>query len=98
MFNTLTFTGYSDGDYDAVSDQIIQFNVGDRIQTHTIVINDDSLCENETETLFSTISVGDSTEQFVHITQPQAAIVIDDSEEAECGRFSAIMLLYILII
>ena len=78
-----------------MSGQIIQFNVGDRIQTHTIVINDDSLCENETETLFSTISVDNSTEQFVNITQPQAAIVIDDSEEAECGRFSAIMFLFI---
>ena len=78
--------GSSDGDYSAVSNEMVQFSVGEMFQTHTITINDDTVCENTTETFFSSISHGTAT--FVQVTQPQAMIIIDDSQEAECSKFS----------
>ena len=80
-------SGSSEGDYGALSDEILQFNVGEMFQTHTIIINDDTLCENSTETFFSSISLGEGMGHFIHFTQPQAMIIIDDSEEAECSKF-----------
>ena len=41
---------------------------------HFYTITDDTVCENTTETFVSSISPGDGTAQFVHVTQPQAMI------------------------
>ena len=86
------YLGSSDGDYSAVSNEIVQFSVGEMFQTHTITINDDTVCENTTETFFSSISRGTAT--FIHVTQPQAMIIIDDSQEAECSKFSCTLSMY----
>ena len=81
------YAGSSDGDYEALNNEIVQFNVGERMQTHTIIINDDTLCENTTETFFSSISPGKDIEHLVHLTEPTATVIIDDSEEDECSKF-----------
>ena len=67
--------------------EVIQFNAGDRFQTHTITIKNDIICENATnETFFSEISLSAETLQ-VSVVNSQKTITIDDSNEAECCKF-----------
>lgn len=68
----------------------MQFNIGDTFRTFSIVLNDDSVCENETnEHFFSFIQLG-SGMQPIYIVQPNTTITIDDSEEAECRKIITI--------
>ena len=73
-------------DYDAVNGEIVQFAMGDTFQTHTIIINDDNVCENEpNEFFFSNISLGTGV-QPIFVIQPQANVTIDDAAEPECRK------------
>ena len=80
-------TSVSPDDYVAVNDQIIQFNTGDINQTHTIIINQDQVCETKH---FSTIIGSASGLRPITfdniIIQSSAVIVIEDSTEPECGE------------
>ena len=42
-----TVSGAPHRDYNSLSGEIVQFNVGDTHQTHTIIINDDIDCEDD---------------------------------------------------
>ena len=75
-----------DNDYVPVSGQIIQFNRGDVIQSHTILINDyDDECEKDpNEYFFSNITLSSRIPN-ITVALPQATVTIDDSAEPECG-------------
>ena len=79
-----TVAGAPDNDYEAVSGEIVQFNVGDTYRIHTIIINDDDECENDpNEFFFSNIALNHGV-QPIHVINPQATVTIEDSREAEC--------------
>ena len=79
-----TVASAPDNDYEAVSGEIVQFNVGDTYRIHTIIINDDDECENDpNEFFFSNIALNSGV-QPIHVINPQATVTIDDSREAEC--------------
>ena len=76
--------GAPDMDYDAVNGEIVQFAMGDTFQTHTIIINNDDVCENDpNEFFFSNIAL-DTGVQPISVIQPQATVTIDDAVEPEC--------------
>ena len=78
--------GAPDMDYDAVNGEIVQFAMGDTFQTHTIIINDDDVCENDpNELLFSNLALDTGIEP-IFVIQPQATITVDDAAEAECCK------------
>ena len=82
------------GDYRSLSDDIIIFTAGQMTASHTIVINQDSLCEDSpNENFFSTIALN-SGQQQVNVVTPRAEITIDDSAEPECSKGHTLMLLY----
>ena len=77
-------TAVADGDYVPVAGEIVQFNTGDITRTHTIIINDDIVCENNpNENFFSNIAL-DSGIPDITVTVPRATVTIDDSGEDEC--------------
>ena len=85
--NCISVAGDPDNDYNAVSGLAVQFNVGDTSRTHTIMINDDMICEDEpNEMFFSNIALGPQGRQPIFLIQPQATVTIDDSAEAECCK------------
>ena len=76
-----------DNDYEAVSGEVVQFNVGDTFQTHTIYITDNIDCGEVTnEIFFSTIALSSGV-QPIHVINPQATVTIDEPGEAECSEF-----------
>ena len=78
--------GAPEMDYDAVNGEIVQFAMGDTFQTHTIIITDDDVCENEpNELLFSNIALDTGVEP-IFVIQPQATVTIDDAAEPECRK------------
>ena len=79
-----TVSGAPDNDYKAVTGEIVQFNVGDTYQTHTIIINDDIDCEDDS--FFSVIALNDGV-QPINVINPRATITIDDSDEVECSKY-----------
>ena len=76
-----------DNDYVPVSGQIIQFERGDVIQTHTILINDyDDECEKDpNENFFSNITLSGGIPDITVIV-PLASVTINDTAEPECGK------------
>ena len=74
----------ADGEYEHGSG-IIQFDRGDVISTHTIVINDDSMCEKHLDKYFSSHITLNSSSLYINVTVPQATVSIEDTEEKECG-------------
>ena len=84
----LTHTAVVDNDYVAVSGQLIQFNAGDVTQMHIIEIIDDDECENApNEHFFSDITL-DSGIPEISVTVPRATVIINDTDEVECGEYS----------
>lgn len=83
----LSVAGAPDRDYNAVNGDTILFNIGDTVQMHTIVISDDLLCENmPDEFFFSNIALTDANLP-VTVVEPRATVFINDSGEAECGKY-----------
>ena len=60
------------GDYVPVAGEIIQFNTGDVTQTHTIIINDNTFCEEDIN-FFSNIAL-DSGIPEITVTVPRAIV------------------------
>ena len=75
----------SPGDYGGVIGQLIQFNTGDTNQMHTILIEQDDICETDPDEFFSNIILVSGT-QPIDVIRPQATVIIDDSLEPECGK------------
>ena len=83
----LSVAGAPDRDYIAVNGDTVLFNMGDTVQMHTIIISDDLLCENmPDEFFFSNISLTDANLP-VTVVEPRATVFINDSGEAECGKY-----------
>ena len=56
----------------------LQFSVGDTHQTHTIIINDDMVCDKYPKENFLSIIALDNGVQPIH---PRATVTVDDSED-----------------
>ena len=63
---------------------VVQFNEGETQKTHTILINDNIVCGEQT--FFSNIALNAGL-QPIHIVKPQATITINDSNEEDCSEF-----------
>ena len=70
------------GDYGAVINETIEFQTGDSSAEHTITINDDDICENET--FFSSIV---AVATGVVVDQSLAQVIIDDSDDCSKSFF-----------
>ena len=69
-----------------MSKQIIQFEAGDILQSHTITINDDNDCEIGQKKTFSSYISLESGIGNISVTVPQAIVTIDDTDDLECGK------------
>ena len=70
----------------SVNGEIIQFNTGDTAKTHTIFIEQDQICETDSNEYFSSNIVLVNGVQPIQVIRPQATITIDDTSEPECGK------------
>ena len=76
----------SPGDYNAVSNQLLQFNVGDVRVTHTITINQDADCETDSnESFFSNLTLVSDVQPII-VIQPRAEVIVNDDLEPECSK------------
>ena len=74
------------GDYGGVIGQLIQFNTGDTKRMHTILIEQDDICETDPDEFFFSNIILVSGTQPIDVIRPQATVFIDDSLEPECGK------------
>ena len=68
-------------DYEPVTNEVLNFALGQTMACHIINITDDNICENEF--FFSNLVLG-SGEQPIDLDPEQAQVIID---EPECGEF-----------
>ena len=72
------------GDYTADSGTI-EFGIGDINKTHTVIINQDDICEIDPfESFFSNLALVSGV-PVIDVIRPRAEVIIDDSMEPECG-------------
>ena len=73
-------------DYERVIDEVLNFAVGQTMACHIINITDDNICENNpNEFFFSNLVLGGGDQPIV-VDPEQAQIIIDDTNEPECGE------------
>ena len=76
----------SDGDYVPVMGEIVTFNTGDVTMTHTIIINQDDICEDMLNEIFiSNISLAGGIAP-ITVNPDQTSVIISDVDEAECSK------------
>ena len=76
----------SPADYNGVANGILTFNEGDERVTHTIIINQDDLCENDPyEDFFSNLALNSGI-QPITVIRPRVQIIINDTSEPECSK------------
>ena len=76
----------SSDDYNAVVNQLLVFNLGDERVTHTITINQDNECEDDSsEDFFSNLALVSGV-QPIAVTRSRAQVIIDDTLEPECSK------------
>ena len=76
----------SPGDYNAVANQMLVFNVGDERVTHTITINQDDECEDDPyENFFFNLAL-EIGMQPITVIQPHTQVIISDDTEPECSK------------
>ena len=74
------------GDYGAVINGMLTFNMGDVRVTHTIAINQDDDCEDDPyEDFFSSLALVSGV-QPITVIRPRAQVIINDSLEPECSK------------
>ena len=75
-------------DYNAIVMQPLVFEIGDKNQSHTIPIRNDSVCEsNPNEQFFSNlVYVSGLRPIMIDPMRATATVIIDDSNEPECGE------------
>ena len=83
---SLSLHPVSPDDYGGVIGQIIQFNTGDTNQTHTIIIRQDDICEDNPNEFFLSNIVLDSGAPPIEVIHPQARVIIDETFEPECSK------------
>ena len=67
------------------TDLILIFQIGETRQCHDITINQDEICEEPGENLFSNLQI-ESRLQPITLINDVAEITIDDSTERECSK------------
>ena len=73
-------------DYNGVANGILTFNQGNERVTHTIIINHDDICENDSyEDFFSKLALNSGI-QPITVIQPCAQIILNDTLEPECSK------------
>ena len=85
-------TGADTHDYGTVAGEIVQFNVGDTYQMHTVMINDDTDCEDMPNEEFYSYIALNSRVLPINVINSQSTVTIDDSEEAECSELMCIII------
>ena len=65
----------------------LMFGVGDLRVCHDVDILDDNDCETPYEDFFSNLEY-DSGVMPIIITRPRTQVIINDTAEPECGKFS----------
>ena len=74
------------GDYVAVIHERLDFTVGQERACHVVEIIDDDICETDpTEDFFSDLVFGGGS-QPISVEPSQTRVVIDDTEQEECGE------------
>ena len=76
----------SPGDYTAVVNQLLVFNLGDERVTHTITINQDNECEDDSSEDFFSNLAHVSGVQPITVIRPHSQVIIDDTLEPECSK------------
>ena len=72
----------------------MQFNFGDTYQMHTVMINDDTDCEDmPNEEFYSNIALN-SRVLPINVITSQSRVTIDDSGEAECSELLFFLYVY----
>ena len=56
------------------------------MKIHTITINQDMICEDDSEIFYSSISLDSSVYHQITLSEPRVRVNIDDSEEEECSK------------
>ena len=79
------FTTAPQGDYIEVNHMRLDFTVGQERVCHIVEIIDDDICETDPmEDFFSNLVLGGG-DQPISVNSSQTRVVIDDSNETECG-------------
>ena len=74
-------------DYVSVINEVLDFTVGQDRVCHNISITDDDICDNDpNEFFFSNLELG-SRGRRIDVDPEQAQVIIDDTNELECGKF-----------
>lgn len=76
----------ADDDYDAISNLLLEFNVGDVSKCFTVTINDDDVCENNPNENFTVYLQYESGIQPIFVTSNVTNVLIDDRYEPECSE------------
>ena len=71
--------------------EIIEFNRGESSKTHTVIIRQDNLCENNPNELFFSNIIGVIGDPPIIVTQPQATVTIID-DPGDCGKTFSIII------
>ena len=83
---TITPHAGSPGDYGAVVNKLLTFNIGDVRVTHTILVNPDTIREDDpNENFFSNIDYASGIQPII-VIRPCAEVIINDSMETECSK------------
>ena len=76
----------SPADYNGVANGILTYNQGDERVTHTIIINQDDLCETDPyEDFFSNLALNSGI-QPITVIRRRSQIIINDTLEPECSK------------
>ena len=63
---------------------LLSFSTGDRRACYNTTIVDDDICEEQSETFFSSLTV--ATGESILIDIPLTEVIISDDMEPECGQ------------
>ena len=82
----------SPDDYGGVTDVRLDFAIGQTRSCHIVNINDDDICENNpNERFFSNLVLGGGVQPII-VEPPQTQVIIDDSNEPECGEYDKLIM------
>ena len=89
MCETVIVCAVSGLDYEAVSEEMLEFVVGQTRACHTVTINQDNVCEllPSNEYFFSDLAY-ESGVPVINIDPQTARVIIADTDEPECGECS----------
>ena len=74
------------GDYFGVANVRLDFAMGDERACHSVNVTDDDICEDDpNENFFSSLEFGGG-EQPITVDPSLTEIIIDDTNQPECGE------------